>query len=109
LPEGDTIWRTAAALRRRIAGKVVMDARPAVIARLKARARARFICLIHDVIPIDYPEYAKPGQAENHRNRIETAARFADALIVNSAVTREALRRHLDRFGRAPPIRDGGI
>ncbi len=78
--------------------------RPAVIARLKARARARFICLIHDVIPIDYPEYAKPGQAENHRNRIETAARFADALIVNSAVTREALRPHLDRFGRAPPV-----
>jgi glycosyltransferase involved in cell wall biosynthesis len=78
--------------------------RPAIIARLKARARARFVCLIHDVIPIDYPEYAKPGQAENHRNRIETAARFADALIVNSAVTREALRPHLDRFGRAPPV-----
>ena len=37
MPEGDTIWRTAAALRRRIAGKVVMDARPAVIARLKGR------------------------------------------------------------------------
>ena len=37
MPEGDTIWRTAAALRRRIAGKVVTDARPAAIARLKGR------------------------------------------------------------------------
>src|SRR5256885_17184829 len=37
LPEGDTIWRTAAALRRRIAGKVVTDARPAAIAGLKGR------------------------------------------------------------------------
>jgi endonuclease-8 len=37
LPEGDTIWRTAAALRRRIAGKVVGDARPAAIAQLKGR------------------------------------------------------------------------
>jgi len=37
LPEGDTIWRTAAALRRRIAGKVVLDARPPSIARLKGR------------------------------------------------------------------------
>ena len=37
LPEGDTIWRTAAALRRRIDGKVVSDARPAAIARLKGR------------------------------------------------------------------------
>ena len=37
MPEGDTIWRTAAALRRRIAGKVVRDARPQSIARLKGR------------------------------------------------------------------------
>src|SRR5256714_379420 len=37
LPEGDTIWRTAAALRGRIEGKVVTDARPAAIARLKGR------------------------------------------------------------------------
>jgi endonuclease-8 len=37
LPEGDTIWRTAAALRGQIAGKVVSDARPASIARLKGR------------------------------------------------------------------------
>jgi endonuclease-8 len=37
LPEGDTIWRTAAALRRRIAGKVVREARPQAIARLKGR------------------------------------------------------------------------
>ena len=37
MPEGDTTWRTAAALRRRIAGKVVVDARPAPLARLKGR------------------------------------------------------------------------
>jgi glycosyltransferase involved in cell wall biosynthesis len=72
--------------------------------RLKERGRARFICLVHDLIPIEFPEYAKPGQAENHLRRIETAARFADALIVNSAVTRDALQSHLDRAGRAPPV-----
>jgi endonuclease-8 len=37
LPEGDTIWRTAAALRQRIGGKVVSDARPQAIERLKGR------------------------------------------------------------------------
>jgi endonuclease VIII len=37
LPEGDTIWRTAAALRRRLEGKVVLDARPQPIGRLKTR------------------------------------------------------------------------
>ena len=37
MPEGDTIWRTAAALRRRLAGQLVLDARPAGVARLKGR------------------------------------------------------------------------
>ena len=78
--------------------------RPAIIARLKARTGTRFVCLIHDLIPIEYPEYAKPGQAENHRRRIETATRLADALIVNSAVTRDALAPYIGRSGRAPPV-----
>ena len=37
LPEGDTIWRTAAALRARLVGKVVVDARPSSIGRLKGK------------------------------------------------------------------------
>jgi len=78
--------------------------RRALIARLKERSPARFICLIHDLIPIEFPEYAKPGQAANHLRRIETAAGLADALIVNSAVTRDALQPHLDRSGRDPPV-----
>jgi len=75
-----------------------------LIARLKERSGARFICLVHDLIPIEFPEYAKPGQAEHHLRRIETAAQFADALIVNSAVTAKALQPHLDRALRAPPV-----
>ena len=75
-----------------------------LIAQLKERNAARFICLIHDLIPIEFPEYAKPGQAEHHLRRIETAAQLADALIVNSCVTRDALQPHLDRAGRAPPV-----
>jgi glycosyltransferase involved in cell wall biosynthesis len=78
--------------------------KPAILARLKARSPARFICLIHDLIPIEYPEYAKPGQAENHRRRIETAVRFAEAFIVNSGVTRDALLPYLARAGRASPV-----
>jgi glycosyltransferase involved in cell wall biosynthesis len=75
-----------------------------LIARLKERSKARFVCLVHDLIPIEFPEYAKPGQAEHHLKRIETAAQQADALIVNSAVTQKALQPHLERAGRAPPV-----
>jgi glycosyltransferase involved in cell wall biosynthesis len=75
-----------------------------LIARLKTRGRARFVCLIHDLIPVEFPEYARPGQATNHLRRIETAAAFADAFIVNSEATAESLQPHLDRAGRTPPV-----
>ena len=71
-----------------------------LIGRLKRRGRAGFVCLIHDLIPIEFPEYARPGQDLRHRRRIETAASLADAVIVGSAATRDALQPHLDRGGR---------
>jgi glycosyltransferase involved in cell wall biosynthesis len=74
------------------------------IARLKRQLRACFVCLIHDLIPIEFPEYALPGQNDKHRRRIEAAAALADAVIVNSTVTREGFAPYLARAGRAPPV-----
>jgi glycosyltransferase involved in cell wall biosynthesis len=74
------------------------------IARLKQQVGACFVCLIHDLIPIEFPEYALPGQDEKHRRRIETAAELADAVIVNSGVTRDAFQPYLARAGRTPPV-----
>jgi glycosyltransferase involved in cell wall biosynthesis len=74
------------------------------IDRLKRQARASFVCLIHDLIPIEFPEYALPGQDDKHRRRIESAAATADAVIVNSAVTRDAFLPYLERAGRNPPV-----
>jgi glycosyltransferase involved in cell wall biosynthesis len=74
------------------------------LARIKARGAARFVCLIHDLIPIEHPHYARPGQDARHRRRIAAVAAFADAVIVNSAATGRALQPYLDRAGRAPPV-----
>ncbi len=38
MPEGDTVWRTAAALRERVGGRTVLAARPPDLARLRGRA-----------------------------------------------------------------------
>jgi glycosyltransferase involved in cell wall biosynthesis len=78
--------------------------RRTAIARLKQHSGLCFVCLIHDLIPIEFPEYALPGQDEKHRRRVETAAALADAVIVNSVVTRNALQPYLARAGRAPPM-----
>ena len=66
-------------------------------------AGARFVPLIHDLIPITHPEYNRPRQTVAHHRRMAVTARMADAVIVNSAATGAALAHHLMALGQAPP------
>lgn len=76
--------------------------RPAPLQRLKARG-VRCVLLIHDLIPIEHPEHVLPGHEQLHRRRMDTVARLADHVIVNSADTGADLRRHLALLGAAVP------
>ena len=70
-----------------------------------AREKARFVCLVHDLIPIEYPEYARPGGQALHVARMETVAGLADAVIVNSAATGASLTRWIAAHSaKLPPI-----
>ncbi len=74
--------------------------------RVKLRAEgARFVCLVHDLIPIEFPEYARPNGAATHERRIRTMADLADGLIANSEATARSMRAFLDGSRVAPPIR----
>jgi glycosyltransferase involved in cell wall biosynthesis len=79
--------------------------RPTALIRFKARTGARFVCLVHDLIPIKYPEYVRRGDAQRHRRRMDTVANLADRVIANSAGTAAALDRHLKAAGSTAPIR----
>ena len=72
-----------------------------LVTGLKRRHGMLFVCLIHDLIPIEFPEYARPGQDERHRRRIETGAALADAVIVPSAATADAFRPYIARANPA--------
>jgi len=74
--------------------------RPALVQRILAREQAQFLCLVHDLIPIEYPEYARPDGASLHQRRIETIAAYADGVIVNSAATGDSMRPWIARSGR---------
>lgn len=69
--------------------------REAALASALRGSAAAFVPLIHDLIPLEFPEYARPGEAERHRRRMATVARLADAVVVNSVATGSALRRWL--------------
>jgi glycosyltransferase involved in cell wall biosynthesis len=73
--------------------------------RILAREGARFVCLVHDLIPIEFPEYARPGGAATHKRRMETVAQLADAVIANSAATAASFKLWAQRSGaRVPPV-----
>ena len=74
--------------------------RQAMVRRILVRERARFLCLVHDLIPIEYPEYARAAGDRQHRQRIATVAELADGVIVNSAATGRSLAPWLERSGR---------
>lgn len=74
--------------------------RPATIDRLKKRFGALFVPLVHDLIPIEYPEYQRPNQAEIHGRRIDTVINLSDAVIVNSQATADILAPRMAKAGR---------
>lgn len=73
--------------------------------RIIEREKTRFVCMVHDLIPIEYPEYARPGGAATHEKRMETLAQLADALITNSQATAASFARWAhERGGPIPPL-----
>lgn len=66
------------------------------------RRDIRPVFFVHDLIPIEYPEYGRPGEAERHRVRMETVARHAAHVLVNSDDVCDRFQRHCAAH-RIPP------
>ncbi|MFN3261007.1 MAG: glycosyltransferase [Pikeienuella sp.] len=76
------------------------DLTPGHVAAARAAGAARAVVMIHDLIPLERPDLARPGGAERMRARLAAAA-AADAILVNSADTAARLR---SRLAAPPPI-----
>ncbi len=76
-----------------------------LVREILRRERAQLVCLIHDLIPIEYPEYARPGGDLLHRKRVGTVARLASAVLANSAATLRSFEPHLASEGRSIPLK----
>jgi glycosyltransferase involved in cell wall biosynthesis len=78
--------------------------RTAFFRTLLRRERARFVPFVHDLIPLEHPEYARPGGAALYRRKIATVTSLASAVVVNSQATARALEPHLRAAGRRVPV-----
>jgi glycosyltransferase involved in cell wall biosynthesis len=108
------LWRLRPQLRRpadsRPAGRVYLLVsphhldRPRRLRRILARERAGLVCLVHDLIPIEYPEYARPKGPAQHVRRMATVADLADGVIVTSAAVRRSFLTHVQPGGWTSPL-----
>lgn len=62
--------------------------------RLITRFGAKPIFFVHDLIPIEYPEYCFAGEDARHQEKIAFVLRHAQAIITNSQATYEALKSY---------------
>lgn len=64
------------------------------------------VVFIHDLIPIQFPEYSRAGEKPLHVRRISLTLRNAQGILVNSECTKDALISHAEDIGSdVPPIR----
>lgn len=75
------------------------------LARWLRRTRIPSAFFVHDLLPIEYPQFNRAAEPARHAARMRTASECARHVIVNSEVTRGVLRAYLEDQGRrVPPI-----
>ncbi|MCA0996017.1 glycosyltransferase family 4 protein [Alloyangia pacifica] len=66
-----------------------------VIAALRQLPEARIAVLLHDTIPLDWPQFQRDGSVETFAAFLRRVGQSADLVICNSEVTRRDMLRHL--------------
>lgn len=73
------------------------------VLRAVQRAGLTRVVMIHDTIPLDFPQFTRPAMVENFRTKLQAVSRDADVVIHLANTTRHTTEAHLARLGRVPP------
>ncbi|HEY8065593.1 MAG TPA: glycosyltransferase family 1 protein [Methylosinus sp.] len=72
---------------------------PALFRWLARRPDMRAVFFMHDLLPLDRPEFFRPGYGRLFQRRIDTILRHAHALLTTSHVVAERLAQEIARQG----------
>ena len=72
-----------------------------VLSALK-RAGVHLTVLVHDVIPLEYPQFQRRGTVEPFRAKIKRVRQCADLVIYNSEDTRDRTEAQMKQWGALP-------
>lgn len=67
--------------------------------KLRAANVGKIMFMVHDVIPLDYPQYCDPKSVETFKTEFRAAVEHADMLIFNSTDTKDRTQRWLQKWG----------
>jgi glycosyltransferase involved in cell wall biosynthesis len=73
---------------------------PAYFNWLKKRPDVKPVFFIHDLLPIERPEFFRPAEYARHKKRLANLIAFGAAAIVSSETVRIALQRYVAQAGR---------
>lgn len=59
----------------------------------------RVAVLIHDMIPLDWPQFQREGTVKTFESKMRVAAKYGDMIIANSNDTQRRVRHYFDRWG----------
>jgi glycosyltransferase involved in cell wall biosynthesis len=76
---------------------------PKMFRSLRAGGAGQIAVLIHDVIPLDHPEFTRKGIGAVFDRKLAAVAAHADLVIHTAKTTRASTEAHLARLGRVPP------
>lgn len=58
--------------------------------------------LVHDVIPLEYPQYQRPGTVKPFQDKLRRVQKWADLVIYNSADTQRRTEARMAEWGAVP-------
>ncbi|GCE80530.1 glycosyl transferase [Komagataeibacter oboediens] len=69
--------------------------RPGPIEKFLSHHGSLFVPMVHDLIPLEFPEYARPGEPQRHARRMATVARLAASVIVPARAVAHSLAPYM--------------
>lgn len=72
---------------------------PFLLRWLNRRPDIRPLFMLHDVIPLEMPEYVSPNAVKAHATMVDQTARYAAGLIVTTRTAQQAIEIELRRRG----------
>lgn len=69
---------------------------------LSQRRDIRAFFFIHDLLPLQYPEFFPPSELRRHAARLDVVAKYAAGVIVSSEETKNVLANELKQRSRSP-------